>query len=313
MLNNVILVGRLTQDPEIVEIEKDKKVTTVILAVNRNFKNSDGIYETDFIRCILWNSVASTTTEYCRVGDVIGVKGRLQTSKYEDENKKTDEKTTRLNKNQDLYADVYLNNVYVDIDKLNAFKEKYNILKEEVNKQIKREKNKDNIELYLKDCIYYKGILNEFLDLIDASLSKYNFIKRLSDFKIDNEDINISINEILDLRCDYISLNILFNNKEKNNVENYLSNIYFDIILREIKNLNDSYLFKELSLIEKKKVQLILMKRIRENISKTKFRKEHLEELINNIFSLDDFRIYLKLMYKYNKSIINEVSLVKVK
>ncbi len=89
MLNNVILVGRLTQDPEIVEIEKDKKVTTVILAVNRNFKNSDGIYETDFIRCILWNSVASTTTEYCRVGDVIGVKGRLQTSKYEDENKKT--------------------------------------------------------------------------------------------------------------------------------------------------------------------------------------------------------------------------------
>ncbi len=89
MLNNVILVGRLTQNPEIVEIEEGKKVTTVILAVNRNFKNADGVYDTDFIRCILWNSVASTTTEYCRVGDVIGVKGRLQTSKYEDENKKT--------------------------------------------------------------------------------------------------------------------------------------------------------------------------------------------------------------------------------
>ncbi len=89
MVNNVILVGRLTQDPEIVEIENNKKVTTVILAVNRNFKNSEGIYETDFIRCILWNSVASTTTEYCKVGDVIGVKGRLQTSKYEDEYGKT--------------------------------------------------------------------------------------------------------------------------------------------------------------------------------------------------------------------------------
>ncbi len=88
MLNNVILVGRLTQDPEIMEIDNQKKVTTVILAVNRNFKNSDGLYETDFIRCILWNSVAATTTEYCRVGDVIGVKGRLQTSKYEDENHK---------------------------------------------------------------------------------------------------------------------------------------------------------------------------------------------------------------------------------
>lgn len=88
-MNNVILVGRLTQDPEIIQVEGDKKVTTVILAVNRNFKNSDGIYETDFIRCILWNSVASTTTEYCRIGDVIGIKGRLQTSKYEDENKKS--------------------------------------------------------------------------------------------------------------------------------------------------------------------------------------------------------------------------------
>ena len=88
MLNNVILVGRLTTNPEIVEIEHSKKVTTIILAVNRNFKNADGLYDTDFIRCILWNSVASTTTEYCHVGDVIGVKGRLQTSKYEDENKK---------------------------------------------------------------------------------------------------------------------------------------------------------------------------------------------------------------------------------
>ena len=88
MVNNVILVGRLTADPEIIEIDEDKKVTTVILAVNRNFKNIDGVYETDFIRCVLWNSIASTTTEYCHIGDVIGIKGRLQTSKYEDENKK---------------------------------------------------------------------------------------------------------------------------------------------------------------------------------------------------------------------------------
>ena len=87
-LNNVILVGRLTGDPEIVEIEEAKKVTTVILAVNRNFKNADGIYECDFIRCILWNSVAASTTEYCKTGDVIGIKGRLQSSKYEDENGK---------------------------------------------------------------------------------------------------------------------------------------------------------------------------------------------------------------------------------
>ena len=89
MLNNVILVGRLTDNPKLEELEDGKKVTTVVLAVNRNFKNADGVYDTDFIRCVLWNSVASTTTDYCKVGDVIGVKGRLQTSKYEDENKKT--------------------------------------------------------------------------------------------------------------------------------------------------------------------------------------------------------------------------------
>lgn len=87
-MNNVILVGRLTCEPEIVKIDDNKKLTTIILAVNRNFKNADGIYETDFVRCILWNSVATNTTEYCHVGDVIGIKGRLQTSKYEDENKK---------------------------------------------------------------------------------------------------------------------------------------------------------------------------------------------------------------------------------
>ena len=87
-LNNVILVGRLTGNPEIVEIEDGRKVTTVILAVNRNYKNIDGLYDTDFIRCILWNSIASSTTEYCKSGDIIGVKGRLQSSKYEDANGK---------------------------------------------------------------------------------------------------------------------------------------------------------------------------------------------------------------------------------
>lgn len=87
MLNNVILVGRLTSNPEMVEVEGNKKVTSVILAVNRNYKNVDGLYDTDFIRCIFWNNIAAAATEYCRIGDVVGVKGRLQSSKYEDENK----------------------------------------------------------------------------------------------------------------------------------------------------------------------------------------------------------------------------------
>ena len=88
MVNNVILVGRLTQDPEIIDYGENKKVTTIILAVNRAFKNTEGLYDTDFFRCILWNNIAACTTEYCHTGDVVGVKGRLQTSKYTDENGK---------------------------------------------------------------------------------------------------------------------------------------------------------------------------------------------------------------------------------
>jgi single-strand DNA-binding protein len=83
MLNQSIIVGRLTKDPEVVTTESGKKMTQVVVAVNRSFKNIDGKYETDFIRCVLWNGVAESTTEYCKKGDLVGIKGRLQSSSYE--------------------------------------------------------------------------------------------------------------------------------------------------------------------------------------------------------------------------------------
>lgn len=86
MLNQVVLVGRLTADPEVIKTENGKKKTTVNIAVSRSYKNSDGLYDTDFIRCILWNGIASSTSEYCKKGDVVGIKGRIETSKYEKEN-----------------------------------------------------------------------------------------------------------------------------------------------------------------------------------------------------------------------------------
>ena len=85
-MNQVVLVGRLTDNPVAIETENGKKVTSVTVAVQRNFKNTDGIYETDFFRCVLWNSIAANTSEYCHSGDVIGIKGRLQNRVYEDEN-----------------------------------------------------------------------------------------------------------------------------------------------------------------------------------------------------------------------------------
>ncbi len=88
MLNNVVLVGRLTKDPEINKCkDSDKKRTVITLAVSRNYKNIEGVYETDFIRCVLWNAIASNTCEYCHSGDVVGIKGRLETRSYEDDKK----------------------------------------------------------------------------------------------------------------------------------------------------------------------------------------------------------------------------------
>ena len=113
MLNQVVLVGRLTEDPELSTTESGKKVTSITLAVQRTFKNSDGIYEADFIRCILWNAIASNTSEYCHKGDIVGVKGRIQTSSYDDKdgNRKyvTDviaEKVTFLSSKKEEKADV---------------------------------------------------------------------------------------------------------------------------------------------------------------------------------------------------------------
>lgn len=82
MFNQVTLVGRLVEDPEINKNKdnKDKNSGSMVLAIQKNYKNADGVYETDFINVNLLNSIAQTTTEYCKKGDIVGVKGRLSSS-----------------------------------------------------------------------------------------------------------------------------------------------------------------------------------------------------------------------------------------
>jgi len=82
-MNTVMLVGRLAQDIEVKTTETGKEVTRVSLAVNRSFKNPDGIYEVDFIDCVLWDGLAKNIDEYCKKGDTVGIRGRLQVSHYE--------------------------------------------------------------------------------------------------------------------------------------------------------------------------------------------------------------------------------------
>ena len=89
MINQIILVGRLTGDPEIEEYENGKKRTIINIAVQRQFKNIDNKYDTDFFRCVLWNGMASNTKNYCQRGDIVGVKGRVQNRNYVDSENNT--------------------------------------------------------------------------------------------------------------------------------------------------------------------------------------------------------------------------------
>ena len=79
MVNTVSLVGRLTS------IINEKEVTKITLAVPRSFKNEEGVYETDFVKCILWNGIVNKVKTYCRVGDLIAIKGRIQSKKDKNE------------------------------------------------------------------------------------------------------------------------------------------------------------------------------------------------------------------------------------
>lgn len=85
MLNQIVIVGRLVKSPEVEKEENGKEKSQITLAVPRSYKNANGEYDTDFVDCILWDGVAKNTAEYCKKGDIIGVKGRIQTSTYENE------------------------------------------------------------------------------------------------------------------------------------------------------------------------------------------------------------------------------------
>ena len=88
MLNQVVLVGRLTRDIVVNKSDKGIKVATISLAIPRSFKNSEGLYDTDFVDCVAFDSIASNTSEYCKKGDIVGVKGRVQSRTIENEGKK---------------------------------------------------------------------------------------------------------------------------------------------------------------------------------------------------------------------------------
>lgn len=77
MLNIVTLVGVLQDNPELVAFDSGTKGAFITLRITKPFKSLDGTYDSDFIRCVLWDGIAQSTCEYCQKGDIIGVRGRL--------------------------------------------------------------------------------------------------------------------------------------------------------------------------------------------------------------------------------------------
>lgn len=83
MINRVILVGRLTKDPELRYTPSGVAVTKFILAVNRTFTNGQGEKEADFVNCTVWRKQAENVVNYLRKGSLTGIEGRIQTGSYE--------------------------------------------------------------------------------------------------------------------------------------------------------------------------------------------------------------------------------------
>lgn len=85
MINNVVLAGRLTRDPELKYTASGTAVATFTLAVNRNFKSANGESEADFINCVMWRKQAEALANYAKKGVLIGVVGRIQTRNYDNQ------------------------------------------------------------------------------------------------------------------------------------------------------------------------------------------------------------------------------------
>ena len=83
-MNRVTLVGRLTAKPELRYTASNTAYTRFTVAVNRNFANSDGKREADFIGVVAWRKQAETVAKYFDKGSLIGIEGRLQTGSYDD-------------------------------------------------------------------------------------------------------------------------------------------------------------------------------------------------------------------------------------
>lgn len=85
MLNRVVLIGRLTKDPELRYTSSGTAVATFTLAVNRTYNNQQGEREADFLNIVVWRQLAELCANYLKKGRLAAVEGRIQTRSYDNQ------------------------------------------------------------------------------------------------------------------------------------------------------------------------------------------------------------------------------------
>lgn len=83
MINEVVLVGRMANEPTMKEMLNGTKMATTVLEIEKGFKNGLGVVESDFVTVVLWKGIADMLMDCAKKGSMIGVKGRLSTRTYE--------------------------------------------------------------------------------------------------------------------------------------------------------------------------------------------------------------------------------------
>lgn len=110
MLNNIIIMGRLTRDPELRRTQSGTAVTSFTMAVDRDFKSQSGEKETDFIDVVAWRSTAEFVAKYFTKGRMAVVEGRLQIRDWTD-------KDGNKRRNAEVLADnIYFGDAKKDVD-----------------------------------------------------------------------------------------------------------------------------------------------------------------------------------------------------
>jgi len=109
MINQIVVLGRLAEKLQVSELEDGKKFGVMKLLVPKEYKNSDGVYETDLLECEVYGKIAENVSKMCQVGDLIGLKGRVSNISNDEKNQKgplkiVAEKVTFLqSRNRDKY------------------------------------------------------------------------------------------------------------------------------------------------------------------------------------------------------------------